>query len=50
MRFCRSANLNFAVNVRVQELEGRRFTVREIALDKLQSNGLRCCAVQTDLP
>ena len=50
MRFCRSANLNFEANVRVQALEGKRFSVREITEDKLQPNGLRCRAVQIDLP
>ena len=50
MRFCRSVNPNFGANVRVQELQGKRFTVKEIGLDKLQSSGLRCCALVTDLP
>ena len=50
MRFCTSVSLNFEANVRVQELEGKRFSVREITEDKLQPNGLRCRAVQIDLP
>jgi hypothetical protein len=50
MRFCTSVSLNFEANVRVQELEGKRFSVREITEDKLQSSGLCWCAVQIDLP